>query len=267
MPRGRSRRRRRSWLRWTGTSWSSWAASSTASRSSSTRRRGPWRAPARRSGPSAWSRSGSALSALAGIGFVVSLIWWPWQYQAPDNESGHFWYSLYTPMLGITLGLAILGLGIGVILYTKKFVPAEVAVQERHDGDGEGSAEVDRATFLAHLADAGEPQHHRPPVADQAVGDRRGRRAGPRGRGAAAGVLHQEPVEGQRRRATRCGTPAGSRTSPARRSTCAATPASRWKRREVSLVKAEDLDAGAHGDGLPVPRLREGQRRSCWPPR
>ncbi|OXM60373.1 cytochrome bc1 complex Rieske iron-sulfur subunit [Amycolatopsis vastitatis] len=95
------------------------------------------------------------LSALAGIGFVVSLIWWPWQYEAPDNESGHFWYSLYTPMLGITLGLAILGLGIGVILYTKKFVPAEVAVQQRSDNQGEGSAEVDRATILAHLADAG----------------------------------------------------------------------------------------------------------------
>ncbi len=96
------------------------------------------------------------LSALAGIGFVVSLIWWPWQYEAPDNESGHFWYSLYTPMLGITLGLAILGLGIGVILYTKKFVPAEVAVQQRTDADGAGSAEVDRATILAHLADAGQ---------------------------------------------------------------------------------------------------------------
>ncbi|WP_290060285.1 cytochrome bc1 complex Rieske iron-sulfur subunit [Amycolatopsis solani] len=96
-----------------------------------------------------------ALSAVAGLGFVVSLIWWPWKYESPDNESGHFWYSLYTPMLGITLGLAILGLGIGVILYTKKFVPAEVAVQERHDGEGKGSAEVDRQTFLAHLADAG----------------------------------------------------------------------------------------------------------------
>ncbi|NBH03224.1 ubiquinol-cytochrome c reductase iron-sulfur subunit [Amycolatopsis sp. SID8362] len=96
-----------------------------------------------------------ALSAVAGLAFVVSLIWWPWKYESPDNESGHFWYSLYTPMLGITLGLAILGLGIGVILYTKKFVPAEVAVQERHDGEGKGSAEVDRQTFLAHLADAG----------------------------------------------------------------------------------------------------------------
>ncbi|MEV6879820.1 ubiquinol-cytochrome c reductase iron-sulfur subunit [Amycolatopsis sp. NPDC051128] len=96
-----------------------------------------------------------ALSALAGLGFVVSLIWWPWKYEAPDNESGHFWYSLYTPMLGITLGLAILGLGIGVIVYTKKFVPAEVAVQQRSDNDGEGSAEVDRTTILAHLADAG----------------------------------------------------------------------------------------------------------------
>ena len=76
------------------------------------------------------------LSALAGLGFVVSLIAWPWRYEPPANENGYFWYSLYTPMLGVTLGLCILGLGIGVILYTKKFVPAEVAVQERRSWKG-----------------------------------------------------------------------------------------------------------------------------------
>ncbi|MBB1160225.1 MULTISPECIES: cytochrome bc1 complex Rieske iron-sulfur subunit [Amycolatopsis] len=94
-----------------------------------------------------------ALSALAGLAFVVVMAWpkW-WEYKDPSDPTGHSTYSLYTPALGVTLGLAVLSLGIGVILYTKKFVPHEVAVQQRSDGP---SAEVDRATILAHLADAG----------------------------------------------------------------------------------------------------------------
>ncbi|MFI5609728.1 ubiquinol-cytochrome c reductase iron-sulfur subunit [Amycolatopsis sp. NPDC051903] len=94
-----------------------------------------------------------ALSALAGLAFVVVIAWphW-WEYKDPSDPSGHATYSLYTPALGVTLGVAVLALGIGVILYTKKFVPQENAVQQRSDGP---SAEVDRATILAHLADAG----------------------------------------------------------------------------------------------------------------
>src|SRR5699024_2833525 len=59
---------------------------------------------------------------------------------------------LYPPVLGGTLGVAILALAIGIILYTKKFIPHEVAVQQRHDGQ---SSEVDRSTIVAQLADAG----------------------------------------------------------------------------------------------------------------
>lgn len=92
------------------------------------------------------------IAALAGLAFVVALIWWPWKYESPDNTDGHFWYSLYTPMLGITLGISVLGLGIGALLYAKKFVPQEIAVQERNDG---GSGEVDKATIIAQLADSG----------------------------------------------------------------------------------------------------------------
>ncbi|MGV9299618.1 MULTISPECIES: cytochrome bc1 complex Rieske iron-sulfur subunit [Amycolatopsis] len=94
-----------------------------------------------------------ALSALAGLAFVVVMAWpkW-WEYKDPSDPTGHSTYSLYTPALGVTLGLAVLSLGIGVILYTKKFVPHETSVQQRSDGP---SAEVDRATILAHLADAG----------------------------------------------------------------------------------------------------------------
>lgn len=96
------------------------------------------------------------IAGLAGLAFVV-LLCWPdvWRYKAPD-ASGTFWYNLYTPALGVTLGLAILGLGIGVLLYTKKFIPHELSVQERHDGDGKGSSELDKKTIVAQLADAGD---------------------------------------------------------------------------------------------------------------
>lgn len=91
------------------------------------------------------------LSGLSGLAFVVAFIWWPAKYVSPF-EDGHLMYSLYTPVIGATLGLCILALGIGVLVYTRRFIPHEVAVQERHDG---GSAEVDKATILATLADAG----------------------------------------------------------------------------------------------------------------
>src|SRR5438067_5118371 len=96
-----------------------------------------------------------AIAGLAGLAFVV-LLCWPdiWRYRTPDSP-GDLWYNLYTPALGVTLGLAVLGLGIGVLLYSKKFVPHEIAVQQRYDGAGEGSAEVDKKTIVAELVDAG----------------------------------------------------------------------------------------------------------------
>jgi ubiquinol-cytochrome c reductase iron-sulfur subunit len=92
-----------------------------------------------------------ALAGIAGLAFVVAFIWWPAKYVAPDQD-GYLMYSLYTPVIGLTLGVAILGIGIGVLNYTRKFIPHEIAVQQRHDG---GSGELDKATILANLADAG----------------------------------------------------------------------------------------------------------------
>lgn len=91
------------------------------------------------------------IAALASVAFIGVFIFWPSKYEHP--QQGHYsLYYLYTPMLGLTLGLAILAVGIGVLLYTKKFIPHEVVVQERHDG---GSNELDKRTILAHLSDAG----------------------------------------------------------------------------------------------------------------
>lgn len=92
------------------------------------------------------------LSGLAGLAFIVIFIAWPWRYAAAHTDA-HVLYLLYTPLLGITLGLAILGVGVGVVMYAKRFLPHEVAVQQRHEGP---SPEIDRQTFVAHLSDAGD---------------------------------------------------------------------------------------------------------------
>jgi len=89
------------------------------------------------------------LAAIGALAFIAVFGWWPWTYQPIGHQ---FLYNLYTPLIGLTLGITVLGLGIGVLTYVKKFVPHEVAVQERHDGP---SSELDRQTVLAELADSG----------------------------------------------------------------------------------------------------------------
>ena len=91
-----------------------------------------------------------ALSVVFGLAFVAVYLFWPWEYKHLE-EDGLRWYALYTPMLGITSGLAIICLGVGAVQFSKKFVPEEIAVQKRHDGPSE---EVDRRTMSALLNDA-----------------------------------------------------------------------------------------------------------------
>ena len=92
------------------------------------------------------------LSAIAALAFVVAFIAWPHEYR-PPADPGYTMYSLYTPAVGITFGLAVLSLGVGVITYVRKFFPEEVSVQQRHDGR---SDEVARRTVMAQLASAGK---------------------------------------------------------------------------------------------------------------
>jgi ubiquinol-cytochrome c reductase iron-sulfur subunit len=68
------------------------------------------------------------LAALAGTGFVVSYIWWPFTYKPGFNINK--WYN---PMLGLTLGLTLVALAVAIIAWGKKLLPDEIAVQDRHD--------------------------------------------------------------------------------------------------------------------------------------
>ena len=82
----------------------------------------------------------------------LAFLFWPHEYRAP-GDPGYVVYALYTPVIGITLGLAILALGVAVIQYVKKFFPDEVSIQQRHDGP---SDEVARRTVIAQLVQAGK---------------------------------------------------------------------------------------------------------------
>ncbi|MGX1810430.1 cytochrome bc1 complex Rieske iron-sulfur subunit [Nocardia sp. NPDC055321] len=92
------------------------------------------------------------ISVLAGLALIGVFLFWPWEYKG-RGEEGNAAYTLATPLYGITMGLAVLGIGVAAVLIRKKFIPAEISIQERHDGM---SSEVNRRTLGAQLADAGE---------------------------------------------------------------------------------------------------------------
>jgi ubiquinol-cytochrome c reductase iron-sulfur subunit len=90
------------------------------------------------------------LGGLSGLALLVVFLFWPWEYQ-PFGSPGEFMYSLATPLYGLLFGLSILAIGIGAVLYQKKFIPEEISIQERHDGR---SPEIQRKTVVANLTDA-----------------------------------------------------------------------------------------------------------------
>jgi ubiquinol-cytochrome c reductase iron-sulfur subunit len=56
------------------------------------------------------------------------------------------WSALFTPMLGLAMGLSLASVGLGLVLFTKKLLPHETAVQDKHDG-----SQFDRITIGATL--------------------------------------------------------------------------------------------------------------------
>ncbi|MET8779955.1 ubiquinol-cytochrome c reductase iron-sulfur subunit [Nocardia sp. NPDC050713] len=91
-----------------------------------------------------------AISGLAAAALVGVFLFWPWEFKG-TNEEGHNAYSLFTPLVGLTFGISVLVIGIAVVLIRKKFIPAEISIQDRHDGR---SPEVERRTLVAELSDA-----------------------------------------------------------------------------------------------------------------
>lgn len=89
---------------------------------------------------------------IMGLLLLVAFLFWPWEYK-PYGVEGNFLYTMATPVYGVTFGLSILAIGIGAVLYQKRFIPEEISIQDRHDGQ---SSELDRKTAAANLIDAFE---------------------------------------------------------------------------------------------------------------
>jgi ubiquinol-cytochrome c reductase iron-sulfur subunit len=65
-----------------------------------------------------------------------------WQWEISDTG----WSVLFTPLLGLLMGLSLTLVGVGLVLYTKKLLPHETAAQDKHDG-----SHFDRVTTGATL--------------------------------------------------------------------------------------------------------------------
>ncbi|MEU8262882.1 Rieske 2Fe-2S domain-containing protein [Micromonospora sp. NPDC048999] len=68
------------------------------------------------------------LTGVAGTAFMLVYILWPWRWEAGRGGDKYF-----TPLLGVTLGIALLGIGFGILTWGKKLLPKEVSIQDRHD--------------------------------------------------------------------------------------------------------------------------------------
>ena len=91
------------------------------------------------------------LTGLFGTVFVVAYIWWPWKYEA--GAAPEVLSKLYTPVLGVSLGLALLALGLGIIVWAKKLLPEEVSVQDRHDGASPHDEQKLTAATIVNMGD------------------------------------------------------------------------------------------------------------------
>jgi ubiquinol-cytochrome c reductase iron-sulfur subunit len=183
------------------------------------------------------------IAALAGLGFLAVYLFWPYEYAPPGSPgSRHLLYTLYTPIIGVLLGLAVFAIGSGTIAYAKQLLPHETAVQERHIG---GSAPVDRATTVAILADSGT---HSGIARRSAITRAAGLGAGVMGAGVgvlALGGLVRNPWKG--------GDLAALWVTPWR-SDSGEPVFLRYDKEQLTLARPEDLAAGSIATVFPYKR-------------
>lgn len=67
------------------------------------------------------------IAGVAAVAFLVIYIAWDWRYELGSTPS-----DLFTPLLGITLALALFSIGFAILTWAKKLLPHEVSIQDRH---------------------------------------------------------------------------------------------------------------------------------------
>jgi ubiquinol-cytochrome c reductase iron-sulfur subunit len=75
-----------------------------------------------------------SLAGLLSFAFVVVYVgsgWFLPEWSWTEHEST--WSTLFTPLLGACLGLSLIFVGLGLVLYTKRLLPHETAVQVKHE--------------------------------------------------------------------------------------------------------------------------------------
>jgi ubiquinol-cytochrome c reductase iron-sulfur subunit len=88
-----------------------------------------------------------ALAGLFAFAFVVVYVGSDWFLPDWHFRIGQgFWDAAFTPLLGVTMGLSLFCVGAGLVVFTKKLLPHETAVQEKHD-----SSHLERVTAGATL--------------------------------------------------------------------------------------------------------------------
>ena len=75
------------------------------------------------------------LGGFSGLALLLIFLFWPWWEFRGEHDPDNLLYTLTTPLYGVTFGLSILAIGVGAVLFQKKFIPEEIAVQDRHDGN------------------------------------------------------------------------------------------------------------------------------------
>lgn len=88
------------------------------------------------------------LTGLASLAFLVVYIWWPWEYEIGAGRDKYF-----TPLLGLTLGLALFGVGMAAITWGKKLLPEEVSIQERHNGPSPADEQAMTGATMLNMVD------------------------------------------------------------------------------------------------------------------
>ncbi|HYX94990.1 MAG TPA: Rieske 2Fe-2S domain-containing protein [Geodermatophilus sp.] len=86
----------------------------------------------------------AGLAAFAAFVVYVGSGWFLPDWQWTITEGG--WSAFFTPLIGAFGGLALILVGVGMVLFTKKLLPHETAVQDKHDG-----SHFDRVTTGATL--------------------------------------------------------------------------------------------------------------------